>query len=299
MSVQVIKAKQREMAVPPISVVTTSSDYQKLCFNSIKRLTSRNRVRLYPFKIDKPADSAQAATLLVSRLEDISKESPVGAGISATTRRLIFLEDLPVAAIASRLLPLNIRNPKRIHIVVQRDQNKIEGLLYRLFSGMIEGHDSHSIVDAWIENQQLVLLSPQFARLEIPLEKLARFVGTVKTQVSDFEIDEDGRFLYWPHSDAHLGWTQFEQLIDPAKVISATKKTEQYNQRYGEAIRGFRESAGLKQSDIRGITDRQLRRVEHGQQTASKGVLEALARAHSLSLADYVEQLAKRTAKLN
>jgi hypothetical protein len=50
----------------------------------------------------------------------------------------------------------------------------------------------------------------------------------------------------------------------------------------------------LKQSEIAGITDRQLRRVEHGQQSASKPTLEALAKAHSMSLADYVEELAKR-----
>ncbi|MBX3443254.1 MAG: hypothetical protein KF774_12680 [Planctomyces sp.] len=52
----------------------------------------------------------------------------------------------------------------------------------------------------------------------------------------------------------------------------------------------------MKQADIPGITDRQLRRVEHGEQAASKSTLDALARAHSLSLADYVARLAKQVA---
>jgi nitrite reductase/ring-hydroxylating ferredoxin subunit len=149
------------------------------------------------------------------------------------------------------------------------------------------------IVDALIESDQLVLLSPSFVRLSVPLEKLSRFIGTKKSEVVAFKIDADGRFLYWPHADVHLGWTQFRQIVDPASAVACSQKTQKFNQRYGAAIRSMRESHRLKQSDIHGITDRQLRRVEHGEQAVSSVTLEALAKAHSLSLDDYLNKLSK------
>lgn len=91
----------------------------------------------------------------------------------------------------------------------------------------------------------------------------------------------------------HLGWTQFQQIIDPTSVLATAAKTEQYNKRFGAAIRAIREARGLKQTDIQGITVRQLRRVVQEQQAASKGTLAALAAAHSLSLEEYVDRLAK------
>lgn len=301
MTTKGLTAKRVQAMANRIFVVATSAEYQKFCVSSLKRLPSKERVELVSLpKIDKGAGKVQRpANLLVSRLEDISKETLERARVGATTRQLVFLEGLPVEAVATRLLPLNIRNPERIHIAAQRDPASIEDLIFRIFGGLTDSDGSHPIVDAWIENQKLVLLSPTFSRLSIPLEKLARYIGTEKAHVAAFEIDEDGRFLHWPHADVHMGWMQFEQIIDPTAVVKVREKAEKYNKRYGEAIRSMRESQGLKQADIQGITERQLRRVEHGQQTASKTTLEALANAHSLSLADYVDQLAKRVAALS
>ena len=302
MTTKALGSRQKKASANRIFVVATSSDYQKLCVSSLKRLPSQGRVELVSLpKVDKGAvlKAQQHAALLVSRLADITKETLERACVTASTRQLVFLEGLPVEAVASRLLPLNIRNPERIHIAAQSDRSSMEELIFRMFSGMTESDGSHPIVDAWVENEKLVLLSPTFSRLEIPLEKLVRFVGSNKAEVGAFEIDEDGSFLHWPHADVHLGWLQFQQIIDPAVVVTTKKKTAEYNLRYGEAIRAMRESRGLKHSEIAGVTDRQIRRVEHGQQSASKPTLEALAKAHSMSLADYVEELAKRVTAVS
>lgn len=295
MTIKVSVAKQRKASADRIFVVATNPDYAKLCVSSLKRLPTNSNVELLSFaklEQEKFPKRRPQSTVVVSRLSDISKKLLEIASAGAATKQLVFLEELPVEAMAARLMPLNIRNPERIHIAAQRNRLSIEELIYRLVSGLAEKDGNHPIVDAWIENEQLVLLSPTFARLEVPLVKLARFIGADQSKAAAFEIDEDGRFLHWPHADAHLGWTQFQQIIDPASVLAIAGKTEQYNKRYGAAIRALRESHGLKQSDIHGITERQLRRIEHGEQTASKVTLEALAKAHSLSLTDYVDQLA-------
>ena len=283
-----------------ICVVATNSDYAKLCSKALRRLPSRSNVELLSFArmedVKLPATCRQS-TLFVSRLSDISQTSLERASAGSTSKQVIFLEGLPVEAVASRLLRLNIRNPERLHIAADRDETSIAELIYRLVRGRAQVDGAHSIVDAWIETERLVLLSPSFVRLEVPLEKLARFIGTDQTKVGSFEIDEDGRYLHWPHADVHLGWAQLRQLIDPTAALADVQKTKKFNQRYGAAIRSRREELGLKQADIHGVTERQLRRVEHGEQAASKATLEALAKAHSQSLEEYLDVLAKRMAK--
>jgi hypothetical protein len=235
-----------------------------------------------------------ASTVFVSRFSDIPDDSVARQWEGADTKYLLFLETLPVEAVASRLPRLNIRNPHRLHVTAEHDVRSIAELVYRLLSGMAKESGAPAIVDAWVENEQLVLLSPSFDRLSVPLEKLARFIGTAESKIKSLEIDEDGRFLHWPHADVHLGWRQLEQIIDPASALGDKQKTAEFNHSYGAAIRSLREATGLKQSDIAGVTDRHLRRVEHGELPASKAMLEALAEAHGRSLEDYLKELSGR-----
>jgi DNA-binding transcriptional regulator YiaG len=282
-----------------IFVVATNADYAKLCIQSLKRLPSRSHVELLSFAsmedVKLPAIRSQF-TLFVSRLSDLQQKSLERASTSSTSKQLLFLAGLPVEAVASRLLRLNIRNPERLHIAAERDETSIAELIYRLVRGMAQSDGAQPIVDAWIEDGRLVLLAPSFVRLGVPLEKLARLIGTNQAKIGSFKIDEDGRYLCWPHADVHLGWDQFRQLVDPTAVLADMQKTKKFNQRYGAAIRALREELGLKQTDISGVTERQLRRVEHGEQAASKATLAALAKTHVQSLDEYLDVLAKRMA---
>lgn len=278
-------------------VIAASQDYLPACEKSVNRLRNSKKYQLFSLQQNKPARKTQPQpALLVSGLEHLRKEDLLRARVGPATQQIVFLGELPVAAVATRLLPFNIRNPERIHIADLQNIDEIEGLLYRVISGLTDSRENPRIVDAWIEQQTLVLLSPAFVRMQIPLEKLARYLGAQSHELETFEIDEDGRFLYWPHADVHLGWSQFEQILDPAKLVTAASKTRQYNQRYGSAIRALREEHGLRQTDIPGLTERQIRRMEQGQQSATKSALEALSQAHRLTLSEYTQQLAKRVS---
>ena len=113
-------------------------------------------------------------------------------------------------------------------------------------------------------------------------------------KLAHFEIDEDGRFLFWPHADAHLGWEQFTQIVDPPAAFAAKQSSTEFNKRYGAAIRAAREASNLKQTDIEGIFNRDLRRIEQGEQAASKSALESLSNAHRLTLDAYLTTLSGR-----
>jgi hypothetical protein len=58
-----------------------------------------------------------------------------------------------------------------------------------------------------------------------------------KKTVVQFEIDDDGAYIYWPDLDLHLGWEQLFQIVDPEAARKAQQKSHQFNERYGAAIR--------------------------------------------------------------
>lgn len=280
-----------------IRLMPTSAQYASLCKKAVWRLGKgeRSRVELDPRASlsRRPHGKARLATIVVSSVADLSSaERPRTTGADA--RHLLFLDELPIEAVAGRLPQLDIRSPHRLHLAARRSSKQIEDLLYRLVLGITTLNGPQPIVDAWIEQDQFVLLSPEFERLIVSLQKLARIVGDGADRLQEFEIDEDGRYVHWPHGDVHLGWEQFQQLVDPAAALSARERSAEFWARYGAAIRSLREESNIKQSDVPGVTDRNLRRVEHGELPASSATLRALADAHHLTLDAYMEKLASR-----
>jgi hypothetical protein len=153
---------------------------------------------------------------------------------------------------------------------------------------------SERIVAARIYEQDLVLVSASANRLVIPLKTLATYIGNEESSVRDFVIDEDGAFLHWPHKDVHFGWEQFLHLVDPGAAVASKERSAEFNQRYGAAIRELREERALSQSQIDGLTDRHLRRIEQGEQAVTVSTVEALAKAHGMDVSDYMNEIAKR-----
>ncbi len=236
--------------------------------------------------------------LVISRLADIPEEAAVIQSVGHRDRKyLLFVEDMPVEAISSRIPRLHVRDSQRLHIARERDMKAISAIISRAIAGIAFGKQHVGIVDAWIEENSLVVLFPAFDRLRVPLSKLAKYLGTNKDEIRTFEIDEDGSFLYWPHADVHLGPDQFHAMVDPTAAVTLQQRSSQFNKEYGEAIRSLREERGVKQTAIEGVTDRHLRRIEHGQLPVTSNVLRSLARAHGMDVSRYMAELAKRLGR--
>jgi hypothetical protein len=149
------------------------------------------------------------------------------------------------------------------------------------------------IIDAYIIGDRIFVRGPKHRMLHIPIESIGALKGQPEAAVRNFVIDPDGSFLYWPELDVHLGWNQFLYAVDPDELRKAQQRSAGFNERYGAAIRKVREAAGIKQSKIDGLTERQLRRIEQGESRATTAALTALAKAHGLDANAYMERLAK------
>jgi len=208
---------------------------------------------------------------------------------------LLFKGELPSRAVADRIAWLNVRDDKRVHFVVSKKESE-KKFAERLILAFDSGEGDHRILDAWWEESIFVVVSPSkegFQKLRVPLEKLPVLGKYSKEKLSNYEIDEDGIFLYWPDLDIHLGWEQFEQAVDRQAYLKARQQTQEFNKSYGSAIRNMRKKTGLRQSDIKGLTARQVGRIERGECRATHAALDRLAKAHKMNISDYMDELAK------
>ena len=188
-----------------------------------------------------------------------------------------------------------VRAENRLHVVKVHslETPDVSQLLGRVCFALSEDNKRGGIIDAYQNADSLFVRGPKHRLLHVPLKALSSLRDKPREAQRKFEIDPDGSFLYWPDLDVHLGWNQFLQAVDPEELRKAQQRREGFNQRYGAAIRTVREAAGVSQSKVMGLTDRQLRRIEQGESRATSKALTALAAAHGLDANAYMEKLAK------
>ena len=218
---------------------------------------------------------------------------------AAPQTKLLLLNDSRFTdRILSYMVELQIRSSERFYLVeskfAQNDERKWEELL-RSFLGRLSAaleSDNRRILDARIEDGILRVVSPDFRRMEIPISKVDELSKADKKTIEQFEIDDDGAYIYWPDLDLHLGWEQLFQIVDPEAARKAQQKSHQFNERYGAAIRRVREEKELAVTEIPGLSYKQLRRIERGECRLTASAAKELAKAHGMTPNEYLQKLA-------
>ncbi len=201
---------------------------------------------------------------------------------------------MPSRAVVDRVTWLDVRDDSRVHFS-ETDEVDEEVFAERFLLGLECGDNERRILEAWWEEEVLAVVSPSrtgFEKLRVPLEKLPALKTYPSDALAHFEIDEDGLFIYWPRLDVHLGWEQFEMAVDRAAGLRAKQQSDAFNRSYGSAIRELRIQSDLRQTDIDGLTARQVGRIERGECRATHVALTKLAEVHQMTLSDYMNRLA-------
>jgi hypothetical protein len=212
-----------------------------------------------------------------------------------TVYYVLFGGGLPSRAVVDRVAWLNVKDEERILLAPVGEGE--ENFARRLLTALDKAEDDRRILDAWWEESTFVVVSATgegFRKSRVPVAKLPVLQRISEPQREDFEIDEDGTFIHWPNGDIHLGWEQFEGAVDATARLKAEQQVEGFNRAYGAAIEALRKKKGLRQSDIEGLTARQVGRIERGQCRATLSALGKLAKAHDMSVNEYMEELARR-----
>jgi len=109
----------------------------------------------------------------------------------------------------------------------------------------------------------------------------------------DFELAEDGSFIWWRSGDIHLDLDAMRSVIDPVWRRKSARIRLLRGREYGAAIAALRKEYGLRQTDVPDTSERQLRRIE---QTGAVFVriLKHLAGAHKMTLEVYLDRVAAK-----
>jgi len=160
------------------------------------------------------------------------------------------------------------------------------------------------IINAWKNEAQEILISSAFTldsklivvacasnRYNIPYSKLPE-LDIKHLDKKKFEIDADGSFLYWPEADFHINLEEIRSRIDSKFAAAIIRNQIPKNKKYGNAIRKFREITKIKQAEIKGVSERTIRRIENGEFIPTIETLTYLSRAHELDLSSYLNEVA-------
>lgn len=172
-------------------------------------------------------------------------------------------------------------------------------VLTRILRVLASCDPERRILSAHWDSDLLIVQSGAFRTLIVSKERVAEAIGsaakgTLPASAWKFELDLSGAFLYWKRFDSHMGWEQLEQAVNPAKRLRAQQTSRSFNLQYGRAICGIRKERGVHQNQIPGLTERQVRRIEHGEVRATLAALQKLASAHGMSVNRYMEAIAEK-----
>lgn len=162
----------------------------------------------------------------------------------------------------------------------------------RVLTAWFHGAQTELIAEANVADDCLFVISCALDRYEVPFGKMPALKSIPEEERSVFEVDEDGSYIHWPGPDIHVDLDGLRAALEPewrAKTMAA-KATR--DRRYGAGIARLRIARGLKQSEITGLSERQVRRIEKGEGTTYES-LRLLAAAHRMDINDYLREVAE------
>ena len=168
----------------------------------------------------------------------------------------------------------------------------------RVMNAWTMGAQEQLIADATVIGDRLLVLSCSMEKLEVPFDALPALKRISINNRSNFTIDDDGSYLYWESADIHLDLDSFLYATDPKWKQKFDSLKSEHNQVFGKAIATLRKQYKLRQSDIIGLSDRQVRRIEQGDGSTKVDTLRLFAKAHGMELDAYLDAVASAIVRI-
>lgn len=190
----------------------------------------------------------------------------------------------------SHLLPqiLQKANLRTVRSMVVHSDPDVPARVLRAFS---IGAEDELIGNATVIEGLLFLIGCSGATYDIPMDQHPVLRRIPKPDRHRFCIAPDGAFVHWPKQDIHLDLGEARIFLDPGEQEKAKARSAQSSEQFGQALVAIRNRQKIRQSDIPGLSERQVRRYEHGARVPLQS-LRTLAKAHGMQLNDYLDELA-------
>lgn len=168
----------------------------------------------------------------------------------------------------------------------------------RVITAWQMGAQDRLIADATVSAGRLFVRSCVLDSFEVAFRDVPALARMPEHERAGFVIDPDGSYLYWEASDTHVGLEMIRFAIDSAFRETSLLAKLAFDERFGRAVRAIRMERGLRQTDIPGLSPRQVSRIEAGLSTPRHETLRKIAAAHSLGVSEYLDRVAEQLAAL-
>lgn len=204
-------------------------------------------------------------------------------------RTLFIREDDNAQLLPQLLHEANLRMSQHILVHSDRDVPK------RVLTAWSLGCPDQLIARAQVIDGELFVMDCDHTLFRVRFEEMPVLARISVNQRSDFTISSEGSYVHWPDADVHIDLDAIRYVKDKAWRQKKDRERLMYDARFGEAVAILRKKHGLNQSDIQGLSERQVRRIEKGERTKAD-TLAVLAKSHGLSLKDYLDGIAETLA---
>lgn len=263
---------------------------RRWCVTDQARRTADLPVRLERLLEDDLDRSAAEGSVVVACASEViaGGETLLPTWVDTETFFLVF-HDVPLPAVMRLPSLLGLHKPdRRLHLT--RDPGTLRRLLVASHRSVPMG----GIVDAYLVADELVLMLGDLTVRSFPRQQVPGVGRLPATLFTEFEIDPDGSYLRWPEEDVDLGVSGLLQAVDPM-YLADVEIDRLSREDVGGALRELREERGLRQRDVPGLSERQVRRLEKGTSRLTAEAAGDLAEAFGLSLSRFLDLLAART----
>ncbi|MFI5308009.1 MAG: DUF2442 domain-containing protein [Polyangiales bacterium] len=170
-----------------------------------------------------------------------------------------------------------------------------EAVSRMVFARQVEA-EAKLIASASMEDGQLIVWSCEPRRYAVAASEIPALATMSAAVLAKFEVSESGSRIHWGDGDVDLNLDAIRAYADPEVRRQQEAEYRKYAARYAAAIRKLREERELRQTDIDGLSERQVRRLEEGETMPHSSTLKKLALAHGMSIQDYLRELGKRSS---
>ncbi len=164
---------------------------------------------------------------------------------------------------------------------------------HRVLAAWLHNAQAELIAEATVVDDRLIVVSCEPKTCEVGFDQMPALKKIERQHRKSFELAEDGGFIHWPSADIHLDLDAIRAVIDPKWRKKSERIRQTHGREYGAAIATLRKDLGLRQTDIAGVSERQLRRIEESG-AVSVRTMELLARAHRMTLPHYMDTVARK-----
>jgi hypothetical protein len=178
------------------------------------------------------------------------------------------------------------------NLIVHAHKDPVVGRVLRAWKANAQ---DRLIADAAVVGETLEVRSCAMDRFAVPFSAIPALAKIPVGDRASFEIEDDGVRISWPTYDVDLDLDSIVCAVDSAARARLEEDSLLHDHRLGSAIAHVRRQHALTQSQIPGVSERQLRRVEKGLSRPRLSTLELLASAHNETLPDYLDAVARAT----